>query len=490
MTTEHDAKRHGLDRRALMAGTAAAGLLASEARAQQASPAPDVRARTTILVRGAAIVSMDQGVGDLPSGDILIQDGTIRAIGPSLTAPADALVIDATGKIACPGFVNGHIHLPQVLQRGLSADHSFTDYFRQIVLRYSNRMTAADVGLGVRAGGLEQLSVGTTTIVDWNREVISPEHADAAVDGHMASGARVVFCYTVPLRPQDGSTPNHPRMLEHAKALKAGKLSSGRVSLGVCLPGPDFMPLEPALADLTMLRDLDVLTAFHCGAPIYAARKKRTVATLSERGLLGPRTQLVHANDLEADEYKIAADKGASLSSTPEAEMHMGHGFPAIGKARDAGLKLTLGTDIPSAFGGSMLDQMRIAYAADLAVRNAASFRDTSKPPEVKPWTARAMLDMLTLGAAKALGIDQVTGSLTVGKRADILLIEGRSAGVAPVLNPVGAITLQASAGDIETVIADGRIVKWQGRLTDPALPQIVEQVRTRAAAMVEAAKQ
>jgi 5-methylthioadenosine/S-adenosylhomocysteine deaminase len=482
---------HGMDRRALMAASAA-GLLATHApaSAQQTATQQDVRERRTILIRGATIVSMDGSAGDLAAGDILIQDGVIRGIGASLPAPADALVVDAGGRIACPGFVNGHIHLPQVLQRGLSADHSFTDYFRQIVLRYSNRMTAADVGLGVRAGGLEQLSVGTTTIVDWNREVVTPDHADAAVDGHMASGARVVFCYTVPLRPQDGSTPNHQRMMEHAKALKVGKLASGRVSLGVCLPGPDFMPLEPALADLTMLRELDVLTAFHCGAPIYAARKKRTVATLAERGLLGPRTQLVHANDLEADEYRIAADRGASLSATPEAEMHMGHGFPAIGKARDAGLALTLGTDIPSAFGGSMLEQMRIAFAADLALRNAAAFRDTSKPPEVKPWTARAMLEMLTIGAAKALGLDSVTGSLTVGKRADILLIDGRSAGVAPVLNPVGAVTLQASAGDIETVIADGRIVKWQGRLTDPALPQIVEQVRTRAAAMVEAARQ
>ncbi|WP_438800532.1 hypothetical protein, partial [Acinetobacter baumannii] len=103
------------------------------------------------------------------------------------------------------------------------------------------------------------------------------------------------------------------------------------VRLGVCLPGPDFMALEPALADLAMLRELDVLTAFHCGAPIYAARKKRVMATLAEQGFIDRNTQLVHANDLDLDEYKIAADKGAALASTPEAEMHMGHGFSAIG---------------------------------------------------------------------------------------------------------------------------------------------------------------
>jgi 5-methylthioadenosine/S-adenosylhomocysteine deaminase len=224
---------HGMDRRAFIAATAAAGTLAaqSDARAQTAAAPVDVRGRTTIVIRGATIVSMDPAIGDLARGDILVQDGVIRAIGANLPAPADAFVIEAAGKIACPGFVNGHIHLPQVLQRGLSADHSFTDYFRQIVLRYSNRMTAADVGLGVRAGGLEQLSVGTTTIVDWNREVVSPDHADAAVEGHLASGARSILCYTVPLRGQDGATPNHARMMSHAKTLKAGKLSSASASV-------------------------------------------------------------------------------------------------------------------------------------------------------------------------------------------------------------------------------------------------------------------
>ncbi|QCI64563.1 amidohydrolase family protein [Phreatobacter stygius] len=497
MNRDDDMISAAIGRRALLAAAAAAAaaasMLAAPAGAQAPAPAPpppDIRDRTTILIRGATVISMDPAIGDLVRGDILIENGAIRAIGANVAAPADALIIDATGKIACPGFVNGHVHLPQALQRGLSADHSFGDYFRSIVLRYSNRMTPAEVALGVRIGGLHEMAVGTTTLVDWNREVISPEHADAAVEGHFASGARTVLCYTVPLRPRDGSTPNHARMLEHAKALRAGKLASdtGRVRLGVCLPGPDFMPLDPALADLAMLRELDVLTAFHCGAPIYAARKKRVVATLAERGLLDRNTQLVHANDLDLDEYRIAADNGASLTSTPEAEMHMGHGFPAIGRARDAGLRFSLGTDIPSAFGGGMLSQMRVAYAADLALRNATSFRDTGKPPQVKPWSARAMLEILTIGAARSVNMDQVIGSLAPGKRADILLFNGGSTGLAPVLDPVGSIVLQATPADIDTVIVDGRVMKSGGRMTDPELPRIVDEVKVRAAAMVEAA--
>lgn len=491
MASDQDFTATGIGRRSLLVAgaAAAAGALITPARAQ-APAAANIRERNAILIRGAAIVSMDPAVGDLVRGDILIENGAIWAIGTNITAPTDALIIDGSGKIACPGFVNGHVHLPQTLQRGLSADHSFGDYFRTVVLRYSNRMTPADVALGVRAGGLQEMAAGTTTIVDWNREVISPDHADAAVEGHFASGARAVLCYTVPLRPQDGSTPNHARMLEHARTLRAGRLAAetGRVRLGVCLPGPDFMALEPALADLAMLRELDVLTAFHCGAPIYAARKKRVVATLAERGFLDRNTQLVHANDLDLDEYKIAADKGASLASTPEAEMHMGHGFSAIGRARDAGLRFSLGTDIPSAFGGGMLSQMRAAYSADLALRNATAFRESGKAPEVKPWSARAMLEALTIGAARAINMDRIIGSLTPGKRADILLFDAGSIGLAPVLDPVGTIVLQATPADIDTVIVDGRVMKSGGRLTDPELPGIVDAVKARAAAMVEAA--
>ena len=128
-------------------------------------------------------------------------------------------------------------------------------------------MTPEDVAAGDYAGALEQIALGTTTLVDWSREAMTPDHAEAAVDGLLRSGARAIFAYTVPARPSDGSDAPARRMIEHAKALRAGRLASdaGRVRL---VPGPDFMPLEPALADLAALRELDVLTSFHCGAPI------------------------------------------------------------------------------------------------------------------------------------------------------------------------------------------------------------------------------
>ena len=480
-----------LDRRQLVAAALAAPALAASLPAAAQPPTAVGGERGTLLVRGATIVSMDPGVGDLARGDILVRDGAIEAVAPKVPPAAGAWVIEAEGAIAVPGFVNGHIHLAQTLQRGISTEHSFGDYFRTIVLRYSNRMSPEDVGAGDYAGALEQIALGTTTLVDWSREAMTPEHAEAAVDALLRSGARAIFAYTIAARGPDGSDAAGRRMVEHAKALRAGRLSSdaGRVRLGVCLPGPDFMPLEPALADLTLLRELDVLTSFHCGAPIYAQRKRRVVATLAERGLLNARMQLVHANDLDPDEYRIAADRGASLASTPEVEMHMGHGFPAVGRAREAGLAISLGTDIPSAVGGGMLPQMRVALAVELAQRNAASFAGTGKPPEAKPLSARAVLEMATIGGARAVGLGDVTGSLAPGKRAGLLLVRAGSPGTAPGLDPVGTVVLQASPADIDTVIVDGRVLKEAGRLTDPGAPRALADLRERALRMMENAR-
>lgn len=465
----------------LAAGGAVPALLAAgTARAQGADPA------RPILVRGATVLSMDPAVGDLPRGDILVRDGAIAAVAPSVPAPDGAQVIEAAGRIALPGFVNGHIHLAQTLQRGLSTDHGFGAYFQQIVLRHSNRMTPEDVAAGDLAGALEQIAAGTTTLVDWSRETMSPAHAEAALGALEASGVRAVLLYTVPLAAGAEANARH---VAHAREL-APRFAAGRVRLGFCLPGPDFAPLEVALADLRRLAEFDLLTAYHTGAPIYAARKPRVIATLADAGLLSARTQIVHANAHEEDEYRIAAEKGVSLCSAPEVELRMGHGQPAAPKAQAAGMRVSLGTDIPSMVGGGMLPQARILLAAELHRRNLEGFARDGRPPQPPPVTARAVLEMLTIGGARSVGLGDVTGSLTPGKRADLLLVRAEAPLTAPSLDPVGTVLFQASTGEIEWVLVDGRVAKADGRLAHPGAEAAFAAARERAAAMAARAAQ
>jgi cytosine/adenosine deaminase-related metal-dependent hydrolase len=480
----------GASRRALMAAAATAALASSLPAAAQPAAAPGATptADRPLLIRGAHILSMDPQLGDLPLGDILIQGGVIRAIAPSIEAPAGALILDGAGRIALPGMVNGHVHLAQTMQRGLSTEHSFGGYFQTIVLRHSNRMTPADVLLADHAGGLEQIAAGVTTVMDWSRETMSPEHAAAAVEGLGAAGIRAVLAYTTPPIPQGGDAAAiNGRMMAEARALQA-RLQGGMITLWTCLQGPDFLPLEPALADMRRLAGLGIPIAIHTGAAIYPNRKPRLLAQLDAAGLLNERLQIVHANGHEDDEYKLAADKGVMLCSTPEVEMRMGHGQPALFKAAAAGMKVSVGTDIPSMVGGGLLPQLRVAMAAELHRLNQASLAATRQVPATPPVTARQMLAFATIEGARGLGLDRVTGSLTPGKRADLLLVRADSALTAPVSDPAGLVLLQASAGDIETVIVDGRIRKQGGRLVDADAAAVFARLQARAEQMAEAA--
>ncbi len=476
-----------LGRRALAATAAIATVAATLPASPRAQAQPDPR--RPILVRGAHVLSMDAALGDLPRGDILVQEGTIRAVAPSIEAPSGALVLDGAGRIAMPGMVNGHIHLAQTMQRGLSTEHSFGGYFQTIVLRHSNRMRPDDVRLADQAGALEQIAAGVTTVMDWSRETMSPEHCDAAIEGLGAGGIRAVLAYTTPPIPQGGNAADiHGRMMAHARALIGGRLPA-LVSLWTCLQGPDFLPLEPALADMRRLAELGVPVAIHTGAAIYANRKPRLLAQLDAAGLLNERLQIVHSNHHEADEYALAASKGVMLCSTPEVEMRMGHGHPALFKAAAAGMRVSVGTDIPSMVGGGLLPQLRVALAAELHRINLEAIGAGRGVPATPPVTAKRMLEFATIEGARGLGLDRVTGSLSPGKRADILLLRADAPLTAPVSDPYGAVLLQASAGDIGTVLVDGVIRKQDGALTAPDAGQVFARLQARAEEMAEAAR-
>jgi cytosine/adenosine deaminase-related metal-dependent hydrolase len=476
-----------MGRRALLSAAAtlaAAPPTGAGALAQAAAAAPD----RPILVRGARIFSMDAGTGDLPRGDILVERGVIRGVAPAIDS-TDALVIEGAGRIAMPGLVNGHIHLSQTMQRGLSTEHSLVTYFQQIVLRHSNRMTPDDVRLADHAGGLEQLAAGVTTVMDWSRETMTPDHADAAIEGLTRAGLRAILAYTAPPVPQgaDAAALNG-RMIAHARALIGGRLPS-LIRLWTCLQGPDFLPLEPALADMRRLAELGVPIAIHTGAAHYAARKSRLLVQLNAAGLLNERLQLVHANLHEEDEYQLAGERGVMLCATPEVEMRMGHGQPALFKAAAAGMRVSVGTDIPSMVGGGILPQLRLAQAAELHRINLASVAETRQVPTAPAVNARRMLEFGTSGGAAGLGLGAMTGSLAVGKRADLILVRTDGALTAPVSDPAGAVLLQAGAGEVDTVIVDGRLRKHQGQLVDADAPAVFARLQARAEEMAEAAR-
>jgi cytosine/adenosine deaminase-related metal-dependent hydrolase len=167
------------------------------------------------LVRGGRILSMDPAIGQLPQGDVLIEDGLIRAVEPSL-GEVDAEVIDATGHIVAPGLIDTHRHTWQTQMRALCTDWTLTDYLFGIRFSVSPAYTPEDVHLGNLLGAVDALESGVTTILDFSHCNNTPEHADAAVAGLLKAGIRAVFGYgffeSSPMAP--------PHFHEHSARLK------------------------------------------------------------------------------------------------------------------------------------------------------------------------------------------------------------------------------------------------------------------------------
>lgn len=420
-----------------------------------------------ILISGATIVSMDDKVGGLARGDILVEGERIAAIAPRIEAP-DAERVDAAGRIAIPGLINAHMHTWQTGLRGLAADWTLLEYFRWVHAGLATRFRPDDIGIATLVGALGQIDAGATTLVDWCHNNPTPDHTDAAVEALAESGIRAAFFHGSPKPDPKPGEPHfsevpHPR--QEVERLRRGRFSSdeGLMTLGLAILGPHYSTLPVALSDFRLARDFGLVASMHQGGG--PAKTLGGWETLLDEGLVGPSINIVHGNDLSDDLFARLVEKGASFSATPENEMSQGHGFPVTGRLLALGAAPSLGVDIESVLAGDMMGVARIALAAQRALDNARSRAETGAIPATSTVRVRQALSWITVEGARMLGQEHRIGSLTPGKQADIVLIDARSLHLQPVHDPVATVVMQAGRGDIEAVMIAGRFRKRAGRL-------------------------
>jgi cytosine/adenosine deaminase-related metal-dependent hydrolase len=428
-----------------------------------------------LLIRGARLLSMAPGVGE-QAADILVRNGRIVAIGPSIEAP-DTAVINAHGMIALPGFVDTHRHVWQTQLRTMATDWSLHDYVIYMRMIASTFYTADDVYLGNHVGALEALDAGITTLVDHCHILNTPDHAEEAVRGLQDAGIRAIFCYGTyvnqPRVPMD--VPSDPNWrADTAKRLRNGRLSSdsGLVRFGFA-PEVETMSPEAVSAELSLARSLQA-AAISCHAGVGAYDKgQRTVEHLGKAGLLGPDLLFIHGAAFTDGELDLIRSSGGGISATPETELQMGMGFPVAQRAFERGVKVGLGVDIVSNYSGDMFMPMRLGLQATRGLRNLENYERKGKAPLRIGPPAADILRMATLGGAEAIRMESQIGSLEVGKRADIILVRTDALHMTPAHDAVGALVLNARPSDIDTVLVDGRAVKRNGTLVAGDWPAI-----------------
>jgi cytosine/adenosine deaminase-related metal-dependent hydrolase len=439
---------------------------------------------TRTLIRGGHVLTMDPTLGDLPTGDVLVEDGVIAAVAPSLEV-SDAEVIDAAGHLVLPGLVDTHRHTWQSLVRGICGDWTLGDYYFGIRLGISPAFTADDVRLGNRLGALDALNAGVTTLLDFSHCNNTPEHSDGAVQGLLDTGIRAAFCYGF-----FESSPEATRFGDHSARLKDFHriadtyfTSDGLLTLGVSLSELFGLPWDRTVAELAAARERRALIVNHTGC-VWGSVLTGGVGELDALGLLGPDMVHVHCNTLDDAEWDALARSGGKVSISVETELNMGMGRPAFARCRRHGLAPTLSADVISLNSGDLWHEMRFGlgftrWEATEAVNLANAM------PETVTTSAKEALGWSTVNAADALGLGDRIGSLTPGKRADLQLVGGTGIEQHPRIDPYATLVFQTTTADVRTVLVDGRVVKRDGLLTGVDLPRLAVEADTAAQAVL-----
>jgi 5-methylthioadenosine/S-adenosylhomocysteine deaminase len=409
-----------------------------------------------VLLKGGTVLSVDPDVGDLQTGDVLIEDDRIAGVQTGIEA--DAEVVDCAGKIVIPGFVDTHRHTWETAIRNCAPNATLDDYFVEVLDTFAPLYRAEDVYASNVAGSLECLNAGITTLVDWSHINNTPEHPDAAIQGLQETGIRAQYAYG------SANTSLEKYWFFSAEAIpgddvrrvKDAYFSSdeGLLTMAIATRGPGFTQDQVVQSEWGLARELGIPVTVHVAMGRLAGRYAM-VEQLDRLGLLGPDTTFIHCCYFSEHEWKRVADTGGTISIAAQVELQMGHGWPPVNKSYQFGLRPSLSVDVVTTVPGDMFTQMRAAFGAERARVNAVSWAaDTGVPDTML--TAQQMLEMATINGAHVAGLEDWVGSLTPGKKADVVVIDATAINVTPIHDPVAAVTLCADVSNVEHVIVDG----------------------------------
>ncbi|SCV52029.1 probable cytosine deaminase and related metal-dependent hydrolases [Fusarium fujikuroi] len=426
-----------------------------------------------ICIKNATVLTMDPQNGTLAKSDILIQDDRIVAIGQALPNPSESnvTIIDGQGCIVTPGFVDGHHHMWQQLLRGVATDWSLFDYTVNMRTIYGSLYTPEDVYLSTYVAALSLINHGVTSVLEHCHIINSPDHADAAVRALQDAGIRGTFCYGFYANPPLPDQPDpegfsHASRLSDAARIRAKFFGQNDpaeqlLTFGVAPDEPESLPIEETIAQIKQSRELGSrIITMHVAMGPYDLARRQVVQNLANKGIMGPDLVFSHGSSFTESELQAIKESGASIVGTPDTELQMGMGFPIVFQASDRGCRTCLGIDITSNQGNDFIAQMRLALQARRAQENEQGF-----PLSIKRKTAD-VLRMGTLGGAEVMRMEDLIGSITVGKKADLVLIRCDDIENIPVCDPIGSVVFHSSVKDIDTVIIDGKIKKQNGKLT------------------------
>jgi 5-methylthioadenosine/S-adenosylhomocysteine deaminase len=426
------------------------------------------------LIKGGYVLTQDPTLGEQPGADVLIEGDRIVAVGHGLSADG-AQTIDAAGDIVIPGFVDSHRHTWETSIRTCAPDFTLGAYFAGILDQFAPKYRPEDVYAANQWGALECINAGITTLVDWSHIMNTSEHADAAVTGLQQTSLRSVFAFGFPNTSiQDWwFGPDYGGSVERIDGDQARRIRSqylsddqGLITMALATRGTNFCKPDVVRYEWELAKELGINITVHVAMDRFGYTKGQLTA-LRDMDLLYPNTTYVHASHLTDEEWGLVRDSGGNVSLAPQIELQMGHGWAPAQKADKLGIPVGLSSDVATTAPSDQFTQMHAIFASERALRHAASWDENldGNTPTGDLINVRQVLRWATLDGAKVAGIADRTGSITPGKKADIVILDGGAVNVAPIIDPVAAVVLAADISNVQTVFVDGVVLKRDGKL-------------------------
>ncbi|MEU6865314.1 amidohydrolase family protein [Streptomyces sp. NPDC046876] len=425
---------------------------------------PPVPGSRTVLLRSASLVlTMDPALGRGPLGaledaDVLMRGGAVAAVGRALPTPPGAWVVEASGKLVMPGFVDTHNHLWQAVIRGGCTDRDLFGWFRGCTDPQRGLLTPAAVHSFVRLAALDAVQSGVTTLVDWV-DIFSYDLIESYVRALTDTGIRFTYALFPP-------TP------DAALAAKVKRELVDPVPLGSFQIATHAARAAEAhnRAHWETARELGVMLNSHV-LERPEQRADDPLGVLTDIGALGPRLLINHAVHLTDAEIAAVAEHDVRVAHCPLSNMRLASGIMRLSDLGRRGVKVGLGLDGGTNDSSDFHALMKAAVGLQRARTTEAGVF-----PQVHD-----VLRMATLGGAEVLGLADQVGSLTPGKRADVVVVDPAALNFAPRFDWVGQIVFNGRPENVDAVFVDGRPLKLGGRLVDIDTDRVVQEAEAAA---------
>lgn len=446
---------------------------------------------TRTVIRNATAVCMDALDTVIDRATIVIEDGVITKIVAGDDASADGgsvggsgapdLTIDADEGMVLPGLFNAHAHLAMTLLRGVADDCDLDGFLATVLPIEGALLSAHVVEVGTELAAVECLRSGITSALDM---YFFPESA------RLASAAMGMRLHTGPVFVQFPGADNRPwdARMAWARAWMGGD-AIGSPRTGDVMPRW-ACPHSTYLLTERQLRDVAALSReTHCRVHVHAAETRAEMAQVAElhggrtpvqvlfdSGLLHDRTVLAHCVHVTDADIALIGDAGAHVVHNPASNAKLASGLAPIRRMLDAGINVALGTD-----GSASANDLDLWMAMRLAGFLPSIVHD--HPGQI---TARELVRMATINGARAAGVDDFVGSLEVGKRADLVMLDPTSAASFPSYDPLSTLAYATSRAEVRDVFVDGRRVVADGSVVHQAadLRQRVGAIAERVGAL------